>query len=319
MDDVTAQLTQEIRMHDCLHLIGITLLFYDHLITFGDEVRLLWRRARTTSAHWFFAVRYAGLVGNIPVTVFSFYSLSGNWCHVYHTGHQIVIVGTQLLACVVMLLRTHALYGRSRRFLAILLSISLCLIAVVVWSTLGQHSYSIDAFPGCHVVVVDEATQYHLAAAWESLFAFDAMIFILTLYKTYSTWRHVGSYTHIPVHTLILRDGALYFGAMALANLGNILTFYLAGPVLAGALSTIASCVSVTMVSRLMLNLHHKTDVGIFSEAAMGLGLGLHTIEDEDEFEDGGGETREGVVEPEPRDVEEVEHNIGMQASEYKS
>ncbi|KIM74721.1 hypothetical protein PILCRDRAFT_695652 [Piloderma croceum F 1598] len=52
---------------------------------------------------------------------------------------------------------------------------------------------------------------------------------------------------------------------MALANLANILTFYLARPTLRGCLSLCASCISVTMMSRFMLNLHSAASAGIFS------------------------------------------------------
>ncbi|KAF7289766.1 hypothetical protein MIND_01350400 [Mycena indigotica] len=293
MDNVTvdAELVREIFLQGCLHLIGISLLYYDHLITFGVEFRRLWRRKRTSSANWFFSVRYAGLLGNTSITVLAFYTLADKWCGVYHISHQIVIVGTQFLVCIIMLLRTYALYNRNRYLIAVLLLISACLVAVVIWSIIGQESRNIEGFPGCHVIV-SRATQYHLAAAWEALFVFDTLIFALTLYKTWSTWRIVGSYRYIPMHTLMLRDGALYFGIMVLANLGNIFTFYFAG-VLAGSLSTIASCISVTMVSRLMLNLHERSTGGILSDfptqthfslsSFMGPGLPIHAVQTQDE------------------------------------
>ncbi|KAH9171083.1 hypothetical protein EDB89DRAFT_1193700 [Lactarius sanguifluus] len=55
---------------------------------------------------------------------------------------------------------------------------------------------------------------------------------------------------------VLLRDGALYFAVMALANLANIFTFYFSRPALKGFLSTPASCVSVTLCSRLVLHLY---------------------------------------------------------------
>ncbi|KAG5734400.1 hypothetical protein E4T56_gene7159 [Termitomyces sp. T112] len=61
------------------------------------------------------------------------------------------------------------------------------------------------------------------------------------------------------------KDGAIYFAVMAFANLANILTFYLCGPFMRGGLSTFASGISVTMISRLMLNLHENANAGIYS------------------------------------------------------
>ncbi|KAJ7751503.1 hypothetical protein DFH07DRAFT_941624 [Mycena maculata] len=262
MTDATAQLVSELYVHDWLHLLGISLMYWDFLVTLDDEINFLWKRACSARAYWFFAVRYSGLAGNIPVTVFTFYTIPAKRCYVYHAGHQVVLVGTQIIVSIVMLVRIHALYGRNIRLLVSLIIISLPLLAVIFWSVTGQQSAVVLGFRGCHTSML-QSSAYHLAAAWEALFIFDSLMFGLTIFKTYSTWRRTGSEaSNLPIHTLILRDGAVYFAAMALANLFNILTFYLSGPILSGSLSTFASCVSVTMMARLMLNLHKTADAG---------------------------------------------------------
>jgi hypothetical protein len=125
------------------------------------------------------------------------------------------------------------------------------------WSTLDQHSTSIDDFPGCHtstspstwvflallplakasfiypffLVRAYRASALHvhtpwnsnrlrlcdfnvdadLAASWEALFVFDALIFALTVRKTYTTCQSTGigaGTLDLPIHELILRDGA---------------------------------------------------------------------------------------------------------------
>ncbi|KAK0437462.1 uncharacterized protein EV420DRAFT_1588018 [Desarmillaria tabescens] len=97
------------------------------------------------------------------------------------------------------------------------------------------------------------------------------MLFALTFYTAYKNRTE-----NIPL---------LYppsFRAMALATLSNVLTFYvcsisslitfglmceqLAGPFLRGGLSSFASSVSVTLMSRLVLNLHQTTDTGVMSD-----------------------------------------------------
>ncbi|KAI9459159.1 hypothetical protein BJY52DRAFT_384051 [Lactarius psammicola] len=70
---------------------------------------------------------------------------------------------------------------------------------------------------------------------------------------------------------VFLRDGALYFAVMALANLANIFTFYFSRPALKGFLSTPASCVSVTLCSRLVLHLYEvATPASSASESSLG-------------------------------------------------
>jgi hypothetical protein len=39
------------------------------------ESQYLWKRAKSASAYWFFAIRYGALATNIPVVVFSLVTL----------------------------------------------------------------------------------------------------------------------------------------------------------------------------------------------------------------------------------------------------
>ncbi|KAG1848963.1 hypothetical protein DFJ58DRAFT_795635 [Suillus subalutaceus] len=57
----------------------------------------------------------------------------------------------------------------------------------------------------------------------------------------------------------------MFFGVMTLSNILNILTYYIGSVGLRGSLSTFTCCLSVTLISRLMLNLHQTIDTGIFS------------------------------------------------------
>ncbi|KAG2368655.1 hypothetical protein BDR07DRAFT_1390511 [Suillus spraguei] len=60
----------------------------------------------------------------------------------------------------------------------------------------------------------------------------------------------------------------MYLGAMALFNIPNILTYYAGSSMISGTIGAFTSCMSVTLISRLMLNLHKSIDTGIFSTLA---------------------------------------------------
>jgi len=163
-------------------------------------------------------------------------------------------------------MRTWALYGRNIRILVFMIGLATVLLGVAGWSLVGQQSVFPRDIPGCHMALSDESG-VHLAVAWEALLIFDSMVFVLTLHKTYKM-RPRHDFTplrRINIVSLVLRDGAVYYAVMVLANLANILTFYLTGPLLKGCLSSFASCISVTMMSRLMLNLHSTRTTGILS------------------------------------------------------
>ncbi|TFY77166.1 hypothetical protein EWM64_g6850 [Hericium alpestre] len=116
-----------------------------------------------------------------------------------------------------------------------------------------------------------------LAILWEAQAVFDLTVFVLTILKTLQTRRECmienvcGKGPQLT--GVIFRDGASYFAAMVVCNVANILTFYLAEPVLKGFLSTLATCISVTLMSRLMLNLYeastHVDDIIVYELASV--------------------------------------------------
>ncbi|PPQ94408.1 hypothetical protein CVT25_002496, partial [Psilocybe cyanescens] len=250
-----------------------------------QEINYLWKGPKNRSSYWFFINRYTAFFGNIAVTILGFMDLSS----------RILLIVNQVLVCILLTLRVFALYDRSLRVLAYLITSGVILMAVTSWVMFGQKSAPSETASGCHVgfsrmtfvdssVDLDIFVQSHpyvaylytlrilndipfpfkgLAGAWEALFVYDSIIFALTIVKTWKARQdHAITGISIPLISLMLRDGAIYFAVMALCNFANILTYY---PFLRGGLSTFASSISVTMMSRLMLNLHETADAGIFS------------------------------------------------------
>jgi len=163
-------------------------------------------------------------------------------------------MATQTIVAVIQFLRVYALYGRSKRVSALMISIVVVLLGVAVWAVTGQSS-DVLLQDGCQFAS-SKTSAIHIAVAWEALFTFDSVIFLLTVFKTYKERVNHGLNRQMSLISLFFRDGAIYFGVMVIAQGANVLTFYLCGPVLRGTLSTAASAISVTMMSRLMLNLH---------------------------------------------------------------
>ncbi|KAF9446625.1 hypothetical protein P691DRAFT_794253 [Macrolepiota fuliginosa MF-IS2] len=254
-------------LHNVLHFVAISVLYYDHLVTSRHEIEYVWRRPKSHSSYYFFLNRYFSFFGNLAVSILGFMDLptqASFSCKRYNTFRQLLLVVTQVLICYFLTLRIYALYECSIRILLYMVGSGAVLAAIACWSLFGQKSTPGAVGSGCHI---------GLAGAWEALFAYDSMIFGLTLYKTWSTrgrryWYGSSGGGSVPLLvTVVLRDGAV----IALANLSNILSFY---PFFRGALSTLASSISVTLMSRLMLNLHETAKLGIFSTQYMTHGTG---------------------------------------------
>ncbi|KAJ7592378.1 hypothetical protein C8J56DRAFT_1046749 [Mycena floridula] len=166
-------------------------------------------------------------------------------CRKYNLYRQLLLVAAQLFVSFLLTLRIYALFNRDRRILWGTSGTAAVLFIAVCWPLFGQKS-STAPVPGigCHIALSRDSA-IRLAAAWEALFAYDTLLFCLTLCKTYTRRYYDDSGIRIrvsaPLVSLVLRDGAIYFAVMALSTLANVMTFYFAGPFLRGGLSTFAS------------------------------------------------------------------------------
>ncbi|KAK0454091.1 uncharacterized protein EV420DRAFT_1765901 [Desarmillaria tabescens] len=276
MDNMDNEQAWEILLHGYLQIISLSFLYWDHLITIDDELRLLWSKPKTFGSYLFFTNRYLAFFGNITVAILGFTALSTTSCNKYALYRQILLVVSQIVVCALLTMRIYALYTCNIRVLMYMLGSGVILFAVSCWSLTDQKS---DRWKdsGCHIGL-SRVTAIRVATAWEALFIYDSMLFSLTFYTAYKNRTE-----NIPLLYLVFRDGVIYYAAMALATLSNVLTFYLAGvalllccitPMLTlliklflrGGLSSFASSVSVTLMSRLVLNLHQTTDTGVVSD-----------------------------------------------------
>ncbi|ESK82185.1 hypothetical protein Moror_14457 [Moniliophthora roreri MCA 2997] len=92
------------------------------------------------------------------------------------------------------------------------------------------------------------------AGAWVVEFAYDTLIFLLALRKVFRARRAL----EIPLLSVLIRDGAAYFGAMSLANLATA-----PRPVqseVSGSVEYMTGYISVTLISRMLVHLHQAAD-----------------------------------------------------------
>ncbi|KAI0791992.1 hypothetical protein C8Q75DRAFT_805038 [Abortiporus biennis] len=245
-----------------IQLVDFTVAYYDYLLTFNDEVCYIW--GCKGSILWIFYInRYFSIFALIPSLIGLFPSASlysENVCSGFAVYEEATLVMAQMITSVALLLRTFALYRRSRKILTGILSIGLPLIGLISWSVADQtvESHPTSTFSiGCLVIEAPYEVQSHLGFAWIALIIYDVLIFVLTIAKTCkernlsynAVFGHVGGLTD-----LIWRDGAVYFAIMAVFNTANTVTFFIGS----GSLSRTASSVSVSLISRLIINLRKQ-------------------------------------------------------------
>ncbi|KAI9065618.1 hypothetical protein FKP32DRAFT_1567581 [Trametes sanguinea] len=238
-------------IHNYLHLAGVAVLYYDFFLTFGEEYFRVWKNPRTVSSILFYLNRYLPILGDIAVNTGNFHifpneqvrSSAPTSCRQYAFFRQLLLIINQVVVCFILFLRTYALYGRDKRILVLVIGVGAALLGISCWSIVGQRQ-GVELRGGCHLEA-EHMTAIRLAVSWESLFAFDLMIFTLTVCKTFrERYRHRITSGRHDIISLILRDGTQ-----------RPLRFLRRSP-LTESLFALHSSVSVTMMSRLMLNLH---------------------------------------------------------------
>ncbi|KAJ7638362.1 hypothetical protein FB45DRAFT_902606 [Roridomyces roridus] len=263
--NANAHAARVLRIHHYLFLAPLTFLYWDHLLTLGDEVRYIWNKRKTPSSYFFFVNRYLAVFGNVVVAVYSFVDVPPDWCSSFNMFRQILLIVAQVGVCLLFTLRIYALFGGDRRIVSGMLGIGMVLLGVSIWAAGSSGKGGVPEL-ACNIADPRNIA-IKIAIPWEAVFIYDLMIFSALFYKSMTARRE--GWTRVPLLSLLLRDGSIYFVVMASVNLANILTSYVAEPALVSFLSSFASNLAVTMMSRLMLNLHAIESSGIFSKSAI--------------------------------------------------
>jgi len=245
-------------------LAGLTILVYDHLLTLGTEVKHIWSSKLRPSTCWFLAVRYIGLAASLTILVFYFGDLGHESCLTMQWIWEVLIVVQEVLVELSLGLRVFAMYGLNLWILTCLLgagglSASLALWAIVKYG--HPQMLSAPGMSGCHTSF-QRISAIRLAGAWEAQIVCDTLVFALTVRRAYTQRRALPRYTGTLVERMVT-DGGMYFGIIVLANLANLLTFYFGDVLLSGFLSWFTTSLSMTLLCRLMLNLHEAANAGI--------------------------------------------------------
>ncbi|KAJ6489952.1 hypothetical protein C8R45DRAFT_992211, partial [Mycena sanguinolenta] len=247
----------------CFFLAGLAILIYDYFLTFGAEVKYIWSSKLRPGTCWFLAIRYLGLGANITICAYYFVDLDHEQCIEMQRAWMALLVLMELLIEVTLTLRVFAMYGLNKWILASLLSAN-AIIAIVGLFAIIEYGKNPDLLPepglsGCDAAYATLTLTARPAAAWEAIVACDILVFALTARQAFIYWKTVPLYTGSLMERMAT-DGTMYFGIIVLANLANVLTLYLGDALLAGILSCFSTNLSLTLISRLMLNLREAAD-----------------------------------------------------------
>jgi len=251
-----------------LSLAGFVILYYDYGLTFRMEISAFWSPLQYDWGTTVFLLnRYITLLGHLPVVAEMFlFHLTEKTCHTLRTYHSCLAIIIQILAGVIMVTRTYALWGCSRKILSFLVIIAVVVIFFGTWSLFSNNSHLIMHYGlnGCQVAI--SANQgHHIAISWAGIVSFDTIIFALTVYKSLKLKR----ISYIRMVDVFLRDGAIYFGVIGAMALCNVFLLGFGRQFSRMTLTIMTNVISSIAATRLMLNIRQRVQKKVWLSGSL--------------------------------------------------
>jgi len=233
---------------------GFTVLVYDHVITFADEVQYIWLELHGLPAYLFLINRYVIPLGFIV----NLYAYLANWdpnvcaSYVRYEG-AMTVTGINIVG-LMMLLRIRALYNKNRFVVwpvALLLAIE---FGVNAW--LLDHGIPAPhrgpRFP-CTMVFEASLTKIASASAWLPLL-YDTIVMFLTFYKVFQS-RTPSGRIYSQILQTVLAEGIAYYSMIFSVNLALTIMIPTAPSSIQNITAQLSLLLTVAMMSRITLDL----------------------------------------------------------------
>ncbi|KAH9950637.1 hypothetical protein B0H21DRAFT_888881 [Amylocystis lapponica] len=235
-----------------------TLMIWDHIITFNDEVEYIWKGSKGPIVYLFFLNRYLTPIA-FAIDIFAYQSSiwTREVCkHFVRYEGAMTLVGINV-ASLMMLLRIHAIYSDQRFVVACVAVVFLVELSVNAW--LLTKGMPAPHGPGLRTEGMHACTMiYNLgpiatASAWLPA-VYDTLVFGLTLHRTFRAARD----THAVLVRALLHEGVVYYSIIFTVNVALTIMIISAAQDLKFVCAQAAYLLTVAMMSRITLHLKQR-------------------------------------------------------------
>jgi len=238
-----------------LGVASLTILIWDHIDTFADEVEFIWKTPKGLLIYLFFLNRYLAPLG-FGVNLLGYFSpvWTPKMCsHFTRFQFSIATILTNVVAAM-MFLRVRALYSGQMWILGGLLSLLLTQFTMMVWLLTRTEALIHSPFSGiraCTMIFDPEITGIATSAAWLPLL-YDTVVLVLVLCRTLPSIRDRNA---AYMMKRFLEDGLIYYAAIFAVTLVLVIMMLVAPPGLKNSTAQLQGLLSVAMMSRITINL----------------------------------------------------------------
>ncbi|KAJ3853581.1 hypothetical protein EV368DRAFT_81429 [Lentinula lateritia] len=278
----------EVRDTNYVAFVGFTIMIWDHLDTFTTEVEYVWPRVgeKKPIVYLFLINRYLIPLGFI-VNLFAYLRIDQETyvgiklSHFVRYEGAMTMIGINIVG-LMMLIRIYALY-RNQKFIvagvAMLLLIEMgtyawlmstgkpvqhhpniiCQSSMYMWELIFAYVCGAQISAACTMVFGEKNSIATSSSAWLPLL-YDTVVLVLTLGATIPSVRDARGSATVYVMRRLLQDGLIYFGVIFAVNLVLSLMIAVADSGLKNITAQLELLVTVTMMSRITLNLMQSPD-----------------------------------------------------------
>ncbi|KAJ7240542.1 hypothetical protein C8J57DRAFT_1562624 [Mycena rebaudengoi] len=257
--DVQTDIAETFRTN-CVGFAAFSILIWDHLDTLTAEVEYIWNGKKGTIVYLFLLNRYLTPLGFI-VNLFAY--LSPVWTEdrsvnatcsdfIRYEG-AMTLIGIHVVA-LMMLLRIKALYAAQKAIIGGVTLLFLIMLGMNAWlMTKGERVEHNPAsgVRACTMIFSPEISVIASSSAWMPLF-YDSVILILTLMKTLPSVRNKDASF---IMKRLFQDGLIYYTAIFSVTLVLTIMIISAPPGLKNITAQLELLITVTMMSRITLNM----------------------------------------------------------------
>jgi len=248
-----------------LGFASFVVLAYDHILTVDDEVKYIWHTSKTKPIIILFLLnRYLtplGFIVNLNAYISPAWSFET--CHRFVVYEGIMGFVGVAIASLMMLIRIHAIYHGDRLVLSFMWILFFAMLGINIWLLMTSGPVLHPGINwGCSMLF----GQTHRIGTWVSATAWSPMIFdtaviVLVVIRTRAIVRGKIA-DQSKVVTALFQDGIMYYGVILTINLVLAAMIVKAPDGVKNICAQFQLILTVTMMSRITLNLRKNMDKG---------------------------------------------------------
>ncbi|KAH9059921.1 hypothetical protein EDB87DRAFT_1684186 [Lactarius vividus] len=238
-------------------VVSFTILVWDHIITFPDEVELIWKGGKGLGVYLFFLNRYLIPLSFI-VNLSAYFGLvsspgSESCNHFVRFEGSMTMIGISVVA-LMLFLRIRALYAQQLVVQSIVISILLTFVGVNSWLLTRGIPVPHALATSCTMIIDPDVPGWIAASTAYLPLLYDTVVISLTLYQTTGALRS-GSKSTGETFRVMLQEGLLYYSAICTVTLAFTIMIASADPSVRNITAQLELCLTVAMMSRITLHL----------------------------------------------------------------